>query len=122
MENKEIEIPEWFATETFNRSKAYKDKCKVDRDSGLLSDYDFASGAEWAFRRLSQQRGEGGWISVEDRLPEKFRNVLCYSNKGQIAISCVDASGELDTFHLEAENCAEWYTHWQPLPSPPSHI
>lgn len=58
------------------------------------------------------------WISVRSELPPKFKNVLAYSKFGHYGITCVDSSGEMDTFLLEIEQKDKW-THWMPLPNPP---
>ena len=59
------------------------------------------------------------WISVEERLPEKDKDVLCYSNKN---------GGHL-FFGYRGYISGEWMeggslhigdvTHWMPLPEPP---
>lgn len=58
------------------------------------------------------------WISVRKELPPKFKNVLCYSKKGQIRITCVANDGKLDDYELESDQDDKW-THWHYLPSPP---
>lgn len=57
------------------------------------------------------------WISVKDRLPEMFVNVLGYSSNGKIRIICVDASGELDEYELG--DIPDHWTYWTLLPEPP---
>lgn len=57
------------------------------------------------------------WISVKDRLPEKFVNVLGYGDNDKIAIVCIDNTGEFDRYNIGDED--EKVTHWHPLPSPP---
>jgi hypothetical protein len=69
-------------------------------------------------------RLKGGWISVKDRLPGKFKNVLVISDKGRIRITCVDASGKLDEFEqvkglIDKKDDDKKWTHWQPLPPAP---
>lgn len=63
---------------------------------------------------------EDMWVSVKDRLPEFNKTVLAISNKGKIEFSFVDSAGKLDEFQLEIYNGKQYYTHWQPLPSPPN--
>lgn len=66
------------------------------------------------------------WISVKDGLPPKNKNVLVFSNRGKIDIGFVcPRTGEFDTFQLEAfwlmeQNESAAYTHWMPLPEPPT--
>lgn len=59
------------------------------------------------------------WISVKDRLPERYKEVLCLfrGNKGRgwkIDISWVDST----RFFLY-EDLYGKVTHWMPLPEPP---
>lgn len=60
------------------------------------------------------------WISVEERLPEFWKNVIAYFPKlartdGRVRESYCwrDEDGEL-CWEVESEA-----THWQPLPEPP---
>lgn len=55
-----------------------------------------------------------GWISVNDRLPDEFIDVLVTDGE-KIRISCVDSSGTIDSYIIYGE-----VTHWQPLPDPPA--
>ena len=55
-----------------------------------------------------------GWISVKDRLPEDYKEVLAYdSEHKEIVIAFYDSESEEWTY-------GNWYdgeiTHWQPLP------
>jgi hypothetical protein len=60
------------------------------------------------------------WISVEDRLPEKFADVLClYPSRGYRSNTMV-----VDYMETEDGYFAEQFkygvpTHWMPLPEPP---
>lgn len=54
------------------------------------------------------------WVSVEERLPERYQNVLvCYKN-GRVDI---DWANSLGAFTLD--NLCGRVTHWMPLPAPP---
>jgi uncharacterized protein DUF551 len=73
----------------------------------------------------TQTVGEGekekdGWISVEDRLPEKEIDVLVYLQLGEFS------KIEKDSFRFLTDDGEQknWFhyhnaTHWMPLPSPP---
>lgn len=54
------------------------------------------------------------WISVEDRLPEPFVNVLAFRN-GKISIDYHEENGWF-AYDFEEKRA----THWMPLPSPPT--
>ena len=56
---------------------------------------------------------EQGWISVEDRLPNKYESVLVLSNAGYISIDSLCG----DNIWLEHRIIK--VTHWMPLPTPP---
>lgn len=62
------------------------------------------------------------WISVKDRLPNFNINVLGATNQGKIVITFAESDGSLCVMdidcHYEGED--EHFTHWMPLPSPPS--
>lgn len=53
------------------------------------------------------------WISVNDRLPERFKDVLTYDLNGKIATNWV---AEENYFAYGRE----FVTHWMPLPEPPN--
>ncbi len=63
----------------------------------------------------------GEWISVKDRLPEKFKDVLCFFPKK-------DYGNMMAVDYMETED--GWFarqlkwgvpTHWMPLPEPPEN-
>ena len=73
-----------------------------------------------ALTALQQMHKEPKWISVEDRLPEKEKLVLCFDATFGVQI----AKRWLWTNYKEcwATNSAmplERITHWMPLPKPP---
>jgi len=72
---------------------------------------------------MTPAEANGGWISVEDRLPiletdtfEHYTNieVICYDGN-EVYTSAVGA-GRSPKFWIEMDKCA---THWQPLPVAP---
>ena len=54
---------------------------------------------------------EGEWISVDERLPEKYTYVITYDKGLGVVIDSVLSNGEFVLGHST--------THWMPLPEPP---
>lgn len=54
------------------------------------------------------------WISVEERLPERHKDVLVHYENGKIGLEMLMSWGAftLERLHGKA-------THWMPLPEPP---
>ena len=70
--------------------------------------------------RAKQEKPSGGWISVEDRLPELGERVLCTDGncvfeQYMVLPSCV--YGVWDRMGLKSE--MQDVTHWMPMPWPP---
>ena len=62
------------------------------------------------------------WISVKDRLPLSFEDVLVWFEGGEQSVDVANYDEEEDLWVLphQALNWADcWPTHWQPLPSAP---
>lgn len=63
-----------------------------------------------------------GWISVEDRLPEKRGRYLCWFGKNTFCVGA-DIATYLPEWHgfgvLESNTVLQNVTHWMPLPAPP---
>ena len=83
----------------------------------------FAHGMGLEVHEMTPAEANGGWISVEDRLPiletdtfEHYTNieVICYDGN-EVYTSAVGA-GRSPKFWIEMDKCA---THWQPLPVAP---
>lgn len=67
-----------------------------------------------------------GWISVNERLPEKGKMVLCHREADTIPDSYYQATGAYGYF-VEGKwgdtERDDWkVTHWQPLPAPPKVV
>lgn len=54
------------------------------------------------------------WVSVKDRLPEKYEEVLVYSAKYGVQVDWI-----ADNTDYLWWNYGELVTHWMPLPEPP---
>jgi hypothetical protein len=84
----QIEIPDAaFKNALTSAATDYKEKSKVDRDSGFLADFDFARGAEWAeqyFRSLSPSIDRyPRWIDAFKELPgEDWEGHIKYADCG----------------------------------------
>lgn len=59
-----------------------------------------------------------GWVSVEDRLPEKQMRVLVRCNPGGTVVGWLLWDGWMTDFG-NAYNGNGEVTHWMPLPEPP---
>lgn len=53
------------------------------------------------------------WISVEDRLPERYQTVLVHTIDGEIETDFLTIFGDFVIYEKKR------ITHWQPLPQPP---
>ena len=62
------------------------------------------------------EAGKPKWISVEERLPEMYKNVLVIRTDGKIRL---DAIGSLSVWYEEVWHTGNPITHWMPLPEPP---
>lgn len=66
------------------------------------------------------------WISVKDRLPENFANVITYAIDSNCYTKCgrgVHESSyraEDDAFYYGEYDCLLTVTHWMPLPQEPN--
>lgn len=61
------------------------------------------------------------WISVKDRLPEKYTDVLCYDTYGECIIAHQITDKWCDNMWSDSneENYEIEVTHWMLLPEPP---
>lgn len=60
---------------------------------------------------------EAGWISVEERLPEELRHVLCINARGTPFVAVFINKFFNDEYRLLRDP-----THWMPLPEPPAIV
>lgn len=59
------------------------------------------------------------WVSVDERLPNGFYNVLGLTRKGRMLITWIDRGTlNFDDNDIDIEN--DCYTHWMELPKPPT--
>ena len=56
------------------------------------------------------------WISVKDRLPEKWQNVLAVRSDGKIRFDFICSTG---CWCEDVNYVGYSVTHWMPLPQPP---
>lgn len=60
------------------------------------------------------------WVSVEERLPEKYTDVLVYCFSGSIEVALIDGDGVWgDGVATLGELYGDGVTHWMPIPEPP---
>ena len=91
-------------------------------DHGCLTFYITLNGGGWGCNFGGYCIGNGylGWISVEERLPEKtITACLVYADgRTQVADWTHDKWGEDWWFYVDGEYDPE-ITHWMPMPEPP---
>lgn len=76
----------------------------------------FIAGAK---RGYEIREEEGGWIEIKVGGEMPKGEVLGYSNQGKIRITWPDGDrGTFDDYPLTSPD--DYFTHWQPLPKPPS--
>lgn len=91
--------------------------------------YDAAESDVLSLCSMALEAVDGGWISVQERLPEKGILVLAYSpewdfldnhfSERQHVTSVVDYTGKR-TFTWFNWDISQKTTHWKPLPTPPA--
>lgn len=59
---------------------------------------------------------EMNWISVKDKLPKNFDDVLAIYESGRMDVTCRHSDGWLMERHWGP------VTHWMPLPEPPKEV
>lgn len=71
-------------------------------------------------KKCAECKKDGAWISVEDRLPKEFDNVLVLDDSGDVyKASWTDFGNGIYWFDFSDEEHAENITHWHPLPEAP---
>ena len=55
---------------------------------------------------------ESEWVSVKDKFPEQYTDVIVFTKGGTIAVDYVDENGDFYYY-------GEYVTHWMPLPQKP---
>ena len=70
---------------------------------------------------LIEVPNNGGWISVQDRLPDNGQDVLAYLNDGEETrvAPCNYANGVWFDCVMNCVVTLHHITHWMPLPEPP---
>ena len=59
------------------------------------------------------------WISVDERLPDKWKKVLCFYPEKDYGSNAVIDYMETDDGHFAEQHQYGKPTHWMPLPEPP---
>ena len=83
---------------------------------GICYDSALAKVIEDAYMTLKSGVTVQEWISVKDRLPDMYQNVLAIRADGKIV---VDAIGSLEIWYKQMDIVGKPVTHWMPLPQPP---
>lgn len=69
---------------------------------------------------IRQEPTVGGWISVNDRLPEKKGDYLIFNTDGIVWPYWYDK--EYKEWYDSSGYLTENVTHWMPLPEPPEEV
>ena len=77
-----------------------------------------------AFARLKEKVPK--WISVEERLPEPYQNVLTCARKlfgaDRLLVYGIDYTIDTGEWVCGGESYKTMITHWTPLPEPPKEV
>ena len=79
-----------YAYDNYQRHKVVEEACRV------------------AVKELRRRQ----WISVEDKLPKSYTQVITSTNHGLVCMNGLNEHGEFDNYPCEI-------THWRELPEPP---
>jgi hypothetical protein len=86
----------------------------------------YAKGYQEAKQEAKDIAEVGGWISVDDRLPDVDQDVLLLTGSGIIEGSRTNGDyGDWNFITLDCHGCgccrgdSDEVSHWQPLPSEP---
>lgn len=83
---------------------------------GICYTSDFVEAVENVLEMLKNPNNVGSkWISVGDRLPDAWVDVLSCDRNKNLTVDCVDKKGKWYSEYADLEEV----THWMPLPEPP---
>lgn len=101
----------------------YCPKCKISQPKKTYFSKDDAVKA-WNKRAEAEVKLETGWISVNDRLPEKATFALLFSVDGEVYYGSFGYSKfyAFDSSGIFAAFTAYEVSHWQYLPEPPEEV
>ena len=77
-------------------------------------EYKYSNATHYLNKRISSIKPKINWISVNDKLPKLFENVLTYDGGGKIIINWLE---ELEDGIGYFAYGGKTVTHWMPLPS-----
>ena len=76
-------------------------------------EYKYSNATHYLNKRISSIKPkESDWISVNDRFPEQYTDVIVFTKGGTITVDYVDENGDFYYY-------GEYVTHWMPLPEKP---
>jgi hypothetical protein len=76
-------------------------------------EYKYSNATHYLNKRISSIKPkESEWVSVKDKLPEQYTDVIVFIKGDTIAVDYVDENGDFYYY-------GEYVTHWMPLSKPP---
>ena len=95
--------------------------CRSTKFKTSQEAYRMAIAALRAKSANDEQTKSDGWISVKDRLPAPFMDVLIYTdkNRGEPDIGLYSTNGNAPHWVVAGALFIYNVTHWMPLPEPP---
>lgn len=108
---KSIRCAEEWANEAKKQQDTHGLRCATEAKTSLL-----AMLARIHDEPTIEAASDEGWISVYDRLPELYENVLVTDSDGKIYISWIAEITETKSYFAYGSGSI---THWRHLPEPP---
>lgn len=117
-----MDIVERLRNDYCNCLDSYKDRGRIDPTCESCQTKQDRTDAADEIERLRKQIPDGykvdGWISVDDKLPDEFKDVLAFDGRHKFMAKISYQDG-LTQWRADGEDENINTTHWQPLPASP---